>query len=386
MKEKFLGFERLDGTVGIRNHLLVMSITGLTGPIARKISLNLPGSLLIDNPYGSGILGVDRLRQDRAMIGFGNNPNIGAVLIISGDPPKTEAIKKGINKTGKIVETITLEDCNHDSISMFEKGIRLGAKLMLEISRKRRSLHHVSNLFVGLECGRSDPSSGMVANPIMGLIADYLIDLGGSAVIGETTEWLGAEHLLVKRAKNNQVKEEILNAVNFQKNLAISNNVNLLGNNPGYTNIEAGLSTIEEKSLGNITKSGTKVIKSVIDWGEKPTIDGMHLMHAPAYAPESLSGFSAAGCQLIFFSTGVGNSFNNHISPSIKISANPKTCKKLHEQLDFKCSQVFEGKKTLYHASDELWEIFIDICSGTRTWGEILSESTEVFSRIGRSL
>ena len=170
--------------------------------------------------------------------------------------------------------------------------------------------------------------------------------------------------------------------MNFEK----SRNINLLGNNPGFQNIEAGLSTIEEKSLGNVAKSGTSKIQDVIDWGEQPREKGLNLMHAPSYAPESLSGFSSAGCQLILFSTGVGNSFNNHIAPTIKFSANPTACEKLSEQLDFKCSDVIQEKKSLQNSSKELWELIIDICSGSLTWGEVLTESSEVFSRIDKSL
>ena len=264
--------------------------------------------------------------------------------------------------------------------------MRKGAKLIREISRLRREKVSFSKLSIGLECGRSDPSSGLVANPLMGLIADKLIDFGGSAIIGETIEWLGAEHLLKKRAQTDEVKKKVSYAVDFQKNFAKSKGIDLLGNNPGHQNIKAGLSTIEEKSLGNIAKSGSKKIQNVIDWGEKPKKNGMYLMHAPSYAPESLSGFSSAGCQITLFSTGVGNSFNNHIAPSIKFSANPEACKLLSEQLDYKCADVFLGKKEINDSFEELWSLMIEICSGTETWGEILNESSEVFSRVDRSL
>ena len=386
MKNSFWGYKRKNGLVGIRNKLLIISITGLTGPTARKISDFLRGSLFVDNPYGGGIIGEDKTRQDNAIIGFAENPNVGAVLIISADPPKGDFIKSQLVKSSKPIELLTLDECNHDAIKLLELGLRKGAKLIREISRLRREKVSFSKLSIGLECGRSDPSSGLVANPLMGLIADKLIDFGGRAIIGETIEWLGAEHLLKKRAQNNEVKKKVSYAVDFQKNFAKSKGIDLLGNNPGHQNIKAGLSTIEEKSLGNIAKSGSKKIENVIDWGEKPKNNGMYLMHAPSYAPESLSGFSSAGCQITLFSTGVGNSFNNHIAPSIKFSANPEACKLLSEQLDYKCADVFLGKKEINDSFEELWSLMIDVCSGTSTWGEILNESSEVFSRIDRSL
>ena len=386
MNKYFNGYKRKDGSVGIRNKLLIISITGLTGPTSRKISSFLQGSLFVDNPYGGGVIGDDNLRQETAIIGFCKNPNIAAVLIISADPPKGNFIKSKLKKLEKPVSLLTLDECNHDGIKLFEKGLRAGAKLIKEISNYRREKVSLKKLMIGLECGRSDPSSGIISNPIMGLVSDKLVYLGGSVILGETIEWLGAEHLLIKRAVSNKIKNKIMNSLNSQMNYAKSRNINLLGNNPGFQNIEAGLSTIEEKSLGNVAKSGTSKIQDVIDWGEQPREKGLNLMHAPSYAPESLSGFSSAGCQLILFSTGVGNSFNNHIAPTIKFSANPTACEKLSEQLDFKCSDVIQEKKSLQNSSKELWELIIDICSGSLTWGEVLTESSEVFSRIDKSL
>ena len=386
MDKYFYGYKRKDGSVGIRNKLLIISITGLTGPTSRKISSFLQNSLFIDNPYGGGVIGDDNLRQENTIIGFCKNPNIAAVLIISADPPKGNFIKSKLTKLEKPVTLLTLDECNHDGIKLFEKGLRAGAKLIKEISNNRREKVSLKKLMIGLECGRSDPSSGIVSNPIMGLVSDKLVYLGGSVILGETIEWLGAEHLLIKRAVSNKVKNKIINSLNSQMNFAKSKNVDLLGNNPGFQNIEAGLSTIEEKSLGNVAKSGTSKIQDLINWGEQPRKKGLNLMHAPSYAPESLSGFSSAGCQLILFSTGVGNSFNNHIAPTIKFSANPTACEKLSEQLDFKCSDVIQEKKSLQSSSNELWELIIDICSGSLTWGEVLTESSEVFSRIDKSL
>lgn len=386
MNEHFLGFQRKDGSTGIRNKLLIISITGLTGPTSRKISNLLQDTLFVDNPYGGGIIGEDKIRQDNAIIGFAKNPNVGAVLIISADPPKGEFIKSRLENSSKPIELITLDECNHDAIKLLELGLRKGGSLIRKISKIKREKVSVSKLSIGLECGRSDPSSGLVANPIMGLIADRLIDFGGSAIIGETIEWLGAEHLLEKRAISDNVKSKISKALEFQRQFSKAKGINLLGNNPGHQNIEAGLSTIEEKSLGNITKSGSKRIEDVLQWGEKIDKKGMFLMHAPSYAPESLSGFSVAGCQMTLFSTGVGNSFTNHISPSIKFSANPETCEQLNNQLDFKCADVFLGKKTFEDASNNFWNFMIDVCSGALTWGEIYNDSSEVFSRIDRSL
>ncbi len=211
--DSFEGFHRPDGQIGTRNRLLVLSVTGLTGPSARRISACLPGSLVVDYPYDSGPLGDDRESQDRALVGFAANPNVGAVLIVSANPPRADDLAGRILAGGKPIEVVVMDDCGHDAATLTEHGIRLGARLTKEISAQRRRQAPLSSLYLGLECGRSDPSSGLVANPLMGLIADRLIDLGGTAVIGESTEWLGAEHLLAERAVSEDVGRQIIDAV-----------------------------------------------------------------------------------------------------------------------------------------------------------------------------
>ena len=384
--DQFLGYVRPDGQVGVRNHLLVLSATGLTGPTGRRISQALPGAVFVAMPYDGGLLGEDRDAQIRTLVGFGVNPNVGAVLMIGGNPPKLDHLAKEMSKSGKPIDSISMDECDHDAITLTERSIRVGAKLMLKISKQRRVSCPLSKIFLGLECGRSDPSSGLVSNPMLGLIADRIVDEGGKAVFGETTEWLGAEHLLAKRGATPTVEQAILDAVLDSENRAIEAGLDLTGENPGPTNIAGGLSTIEEKSLGNIAKSGSRPIQSVLKYAEAPATPGLHAMHAATYAPESVSGFTASGANLILFTTGQGNSFVNLISPTIKISANPDTEARIKEQLDFTCPDVFSGEVFLEDAAPRFLELIIDVASGTKTWGEVLGEGEEVVSRFGGSL
>jgi altronate dehydratase large subunit len=384
--DQFLGYVRPDGQVGVRNYLLVLSATGLTGPTGRRISQALPGAVFVAMPYDGGLLGEDRDAQIRTLVGFGVNPNVGAVLMIGGNPPKLDHLAKEMSKSGKPIDSISMDECDHDAITLTERSIRVGAKLLLKISKQRRVSCPLSKIFLGLECGRSDPSSGLVSNPMLGLIADRIVDEGGKAVFGETTEWLGAEHLLAKRGATPTVEQAILDAVLDNENRAIEAGLDLTGENPGPTNIAGGLSTIEEKSLGNIAKSGSRPIQSVLKYAEAPATPGLHAMHAATYAPESVSGFTASGANLILFTTGQGNSFVNLISPTIKISANPDTEARIKEQLDFTCPDVFSGEVSLEDAAPRFLELIIDVASGTKTWGEVLGEGEEVVSRFGGSL
>jgi altronate dehydratase large subunit len=237
-----------------------------------------------------------------------------------------------------------------------------------------------------MECGRSDPSSGLVANPLVGTLVDAIIAAGGRAVFGETIEWLGAEHLLAQRAANADVARAIHNAVLRRERVSVEAGLDLLGNNPGPTNIAAGLSTIEEKSLGAIAKGGGSTIHGVLAVADAVPGPGLYLMDAPAYAPESVGGLVASGAQIILFTTGVGNSFVSGIAPTIKISANPLATSRLVQQLDFDASDVFERKATLADAARRLQDTVLEIASGTLTWGEILDEGEDVVSRLGEAL
>ena len=382
----FLGYPRARGAAGVRNHLLVLSVAGLTGPSARRVARALPGARLVTMPFGGGLLGDDYAQHLRALAGFACNPNVGAVLLIGSDPPKVDKLTETIRAHGTPVAAICLDDCEHDALTLSDRAIRAGARLLRAMSRQRREPVALSQLFVGLECGRSDPSSGMVANPLIGKVTDLMVARGASAVFGETLEWLGAEHLLARRAATPAVREALVQAVLRREQLAARQGVDLLGNNPGPTNIAAGLSTIEEKSLGAIAKSGSAAIKGVLQYAQAPPAPGLYAMDASAYSPESLSGFVAAGAQLLLFSTGVGNSYVSALAPTIKLSANPAAANRLGEQLDFDASAVFRGAAALDDAARDLLATVIDIASGTLTWGEILDEGDEVVSRLGEAL
>lgn len=382
----FLGYVRPNGEVGVRNYLLVLSIAGLTGPAARRVARALPAARLVSMPYGGGLLGEDLAVHLRSLAGFGCNPNVGGVLLIGSDPPKVETLAADIVASGKPVATVCLDDCGHDVLTLTDRALRAGARLHREISRQRRQPAPLSKLFVGMECGRSDPSSGIVANPLIGSFADSLIQSGGRAVFGETLEWMGAEHLLARRAATVEVGDALIQAVLRRERIATRQGVDLLGNNPGPTNIAAGLSTIEEKSLGSIAKSGSSKIAGILGIGQTPAAPGLYAMDAPAYSPESLSGFVASGAQILLFSTGVGNSYVSTLAPTIKVSANPTATTTLAEQLDFDASAVFMGGQSIDQASAALLDVVVDIASGTLTWGEILDEGDEVVSRMGEAL
>ncbi|MDA8248058.1 MAG: UxaA family hydrolase [Rhodospirillales bacterium] len=382
----FDGYHRPDGRVGVRNHLLVLSLAGLTGPTALRIGTAIAGAVTITFPYGAGLLGRDRDVHVAALMALPAHPNVGATVLLGDNPPLMAEIAIAARATGKPFASFTMDDCEQDAITMTERALRAGAELAHCISATPRRPASLSTLLLGLECGRSDPSSGLVANPLLGVIADRLGAAGGAAIIGETTEWLGAEHLLARRARTHEVAEAIRAAALAREAMAVAAGIDLTGNNPSPTNIEAGLSSIEEKSLGNIAKSGSRPIEGLLAYGEAPRGPGMWLMDAPAYAPESLTGFVLAGAQMMLFTTGVGNSYVSALAPTIKLSANPRTTARLRQQLDLDASGVFTGEEDAEQVAERLLRVVLATASGQATWGEILREGSETISRFGPAL
>ncbi|MDE2363706.1 MAG: UxaA family hydrolase [Hyphomicrobiales bacterium] len=386
MGGEFLGYHRADGRIGVRNHLLVLSVGGLTAPTARRIGAALQGAVTICLPYSAGLLGEDeRVRRD-AVVGFAAHPNVGAALMVGDNPAFMRDAAQAVAATGKPYAALTLDDCGHDALTLTDRGLREGARLAIEVSRARRAPAPVSALSIGLECGRSDPSSGLVANPLLGLVTDRLVAAGGTAMIGETLEWLGAEHLLEKRARTPEAATKIRDAVIRREKLAIAYGVDLTGSNPSPTNVASGLSSIEEKSLGNIAKSGASPIEGLVAYGERPGRPGLWTMDASAYAPKSVTGFVIAGAQIVLFTTGVGNSYVSALAPTLKLSANPETCAALGQQLDFDASAAFRGETGMEESGAALFSRMIEIASGLSTCGEVLKEGDETVSRFVAAL
>lgn len=381
----FLGYERPRGRAGVRNSLLVLGINGLVARAAERISHGLPGSKLVTTPYGRGQLGPDKLVHTAQLVGLGSHPNVGATLLVAADRPTAEAIAQAIvRRSDKPVEIVSLDDVEEDALALTDRGIRAGGALARRISADRRMPVSLAELFIGIECGHSDATSGLFSNPLAGAVADRIVAGGGTAVIGETLEWLGAEHVLAARAADEAVRRAVVAAVEDREKAVAALGVDLLYNNPGYENVRGGLSTIEEKSLGAIAKAGSTPIHSLLQHAEAPAAHGLHVMDGPGFSPESMTGFAAAGAQLTLFTTGAGNSYCSLLAPTIKISAHPHAAKRA-EQIDFDASGLWRAERTLPDAADALLAHIVETASGLATWGEIFGEGGEAFARVGGS-
>ncbi|MFW9952562.1 MAG: altronate dehydratase, partial [Candidatus Thorarchaeota archaeon] len=236
----------------------------------------------------------------------------------------------------------------------------------------KREPFDFSNLILGLECGGSDSISGISANPAVGLISDKVVKLGGTSILPEFTEWIGTEHLLVKRAINKDVASRIYTTIDgFIQHLK-GLGVDFLGVQPTPGNIEGGLSTIEEKSLGNIAKSGKAPIQGILDYSEPPKSNGLYLMNEPGLDVESMTGLAAAGAQIILMTTGRGSPCGNPIVPVIKLCGNPKTCDWMANNIDIDASVIIKGEKTIEELAQDIWVKLINIINGEKTQAEKL--------------
>ncbi len=366
--------------------MLVLGINGLALRAAERIARNLPGSVLVATVAGRGQVEPDMGLHLDQLIGLGRNPNIGAVLVVGVDQAFTDHVAEGIRRSGKPVAGVSFAECDEDVLAVCDLGLRRAVALHRAASQARRAPLSLAGLVVAVECGHSDASSGLASNPVIGATVDRLLEAGAGVIVGETVEWLGAEHLLTRRAATPAVAQAILDAVAGREAIAAASGRSLTGNNPGEENIKGGLSTIEEKSLGAIVKSGTRSIDGVLQVAEPPPRPGLYLMDGPAFSPDSLTGFAAAGAQIMLFTTGPGNSYASAIAPTIKVSAQPGTVRRLPAQIDFDASPVLAGAETLAEASMRLFETILDIAAGTLTFGEIVGEGFEVPTRIRGSL
>ena len=382
----FAGYRRAEDRYGVRNHVLVLGINGLVARTAERIQRSVAGSIVFASSYGRGQYGADKEAHFAQLVGLGRNPNVAATLVVGADRPAAESVAEAIAAVGKPAGAIALDDVHEDALELSLRGARVAAQLARDASRIRREPAPVSSLFVAVECGHSDATSGVASNPLAGKVVDRIVDAGGTAVFGETIEWLGAEHVLARRAATTGVAAAIVAAVRRREDAVAGVGLDLTGNNPGVENIRGGLSSIEEKSLGAIAKGGSRPIAGVLGVAESPKRAGVYVMDAPGFSPESMTGFAAAGAQVMLFTTGAGNSYCSAVAPTIKISARPDTVARLSTQIDFDASGVFEGRDDPDAAADRLYKLLLEVCSGTRTWGELLGESGESIIRIGGSL
>jgi altronate dehydratase large subunit len=378
----FLGYRRANGTVGTRNYVLVLP----GGLISNKICEFVNGTrTLISADSGSGRSKRDRETVARVITGLGKNPNVAGVIIHSislgaGYPElDPEVMAAEISKTGKPVEFISSKEYP-DALHVIEKGIRVARQMVRDASHVRREPVDDNQLAIGVKCGRSDPTSGMAGNPVMGQLFNHVVKSGGTAFFGETTEIIGAEHILSKRAVNKNVAQDIIDVA-----LATEERGKRIGEairniNPVPANIAAGISTLEEKSLGAIAKSGDSPIQGVLKYAECPPGKGLYFVDNWQEPTSIFLGYVAAGATLVLYQIGGGGRLEDTllppmptvVAPELVTTANYKTYAACGEGVDLFSGTVIEGKENVEQAGERLCDLVRQVASGSMTKTETI--------------
>jgi altronate dehydratase large subunit len=306
----------------------------------------------------------------RTLISLGWNPNLAGVLLVSlgCESVSVDKIAEGIAASGKPVDKVVIQESGGATAAV-DQGTRIVKAMTLEASRMKREEFPDSELVLGVKCGASDTTSGLVSNPATGAACDLLIDSGGTCIFGETTEFIGAEHVLTKRAATPEVARKIMEIVSRMEQRVTAMGVDMRGGQPTVGNITGGLSTIEEKSLGAIAKGGTRPIKAVYEYGERPQGKGLFIVDTPGREPEFLTAVAAAGAQVIIFSTGLGAPQGFPFVPVIKVTGNPNTYNRLPDHLDM-FIELGNGNG-IAKMGQALYQEALAVASGKQTKAEI---------------
>lgn len=380
----FDGYERPDGSIGIRNHVAILSVVTYSNTLARNVAAQVNGVIPVCNQHGRALKGDDKRVQEETFAGVGCNPNVGGSLVVGYTEQQVEPVLESIASTGKPVESTTI--LGQGTPSATREAVRKATALTREVSEVPMVEANLGDLVVGAECGGSDTTSGLASNPATGRAMDAVIEAGGRGMFSESVEILGAERDLINRAVDQQTVDDIESLVDYVQERTREMGININESNPVKDNIEGGLTTIEEKSIGAIKKGGSKPIQSVLSYGETPREPGLHFMDTPAPAQESMTGMIAGGATVIVFSTGNGNPSGTPITPVIKVSGNPTTVDTMADHIDLDVSGVITDGMSLDEAGERVTETITAIAGGRPVAAEMLGHREFGIKRVGQHI
>lgn len=385
MKDTFMGYRRDNGRVGIRNHVIILPLDDLSNAACEAVANNIKGTLALPHAYGRLQFGEDLELHFRTLIGTGSNPNVAAVVVIGIEPQWTQRVVDGIAATGKPVAGFAIE--KHGDLSTICEASRTAKEFVHYATELQRVECRVNALWVSTKCGESDTTSGIAANPTVGNAFDKLWKAGATTLFGETTEITGGEHLVMERCATPEVRNKFKAFFDRYAKVVDDHKTNdLCDSQPTKGNIEGGLTTIEEKALGNIQKIGREApVIGCLDKAESPTGPGLWFMDSSSAAAEMVTLAAAAGFVAHFFPTGQGNIIGNPILPVIKLSANPRTVRTMREHIDVDVSGILRREINLDQAGDLLLGMLHRTCQGRNTSAEALGHREFIMTRLYES-
>ncbi|MDT8902853.1 UxaA family hydrolase [Anaeroselena agilis] len=386
---QFHGYRRPDGTVGIRNHVLVIPSVVCANRVARGISQQVAGTVWVEHQHGCTQLGADADRTARILVAHGTHPNVYGVVVVGlgCETVRAQDIAAAIRQKCpyKPVHLVVIQD-EGGSVKATAAGASAAREMVGAASLLAREPVDAGELILGTECGGSDACSGISANPALGVASDLLIDAGGTVILAETTEIIGAEHLVAARAVNERVARRCYEVINRCEALATGMGVDMRGGQPTPGNIEGGLSSIEEKSLGCIYKAGTRPLQDVIDYAAPVTRKGLVWMDTPGQDIEQLTGMVAGGCHLVVFTTGRGTCCGSPIAPTVKVSTTTPLYHRMNDNIDLDAGTVVTGDETVAQVGKRIYAEMLAVASGKLAKAEILGFNDFAINRVGPTM
>ena len=372
---KLMGYKRENGRYGIRNYLLIIPASVCSSETAVNIAKLVNGAIAIPHQHGCCEIGDNFDTTKRTLIGFGKNPNVGSVLVVGlgCEGIQAKEIAEGVAESGKHVEYIVIQE-EGGTCKSVAKGAEIAGKMARELAKQNKVEFDISEIVLGLECGGSDPTSGLASNPTIGVASDMLVAAGGSSILSETTECIGAEHLLASRFLDDEARDKFLAMVKRVEERSYRAGHDLREGQPTPGNKEGGLTTIEEKSLGCMHKAGKSQFVGTLEYAEEVLYDkkGLYFMDTPGQDIDSITGMVAGGAQVIVFSTGRGTPTGSPIAPVIKITGNTGTYNKMTDNIDINAGKIITEGVSLQNMGKELYDMIIDVCNGEYTKAESL--------------
>jgi (2R)-sulfolactate sulfo-lyase subunit beta len=381
----FEGWRRENGRMGVRNHVLILPVDDISNAAAEGVARNIQGTLAIPHAYGRLQFGADLDLHFRTIIGTGCNPNVAAVVVICIEPGWAAKVAEGIAATGKPVEAFSIEQ--NGDIATIASASRAAMRMVRHATSLKKTRAPLSELWVSTKCGESDTTSGLASCPTVGDSFDKLWENGNTLVFGETSEITGGEHLIAKRCKTPEIANQFMAMFDrYQRLIEANKTSDLSDSQPTKGNIEGGLTTIEEKALGNIQKIGRKcTVDGVLDKAEMPTHPGLWFMDSSSAAAEMVTLCAASGFAVHTFPTGQGNVIGNPILPVIKLTANPRTMRTMSEHIDVDVTGLLQKRMNMDQAGDALLDSIQRTADGQHTAAEILGHREYSLTRIYES-
>ncbi len=382
---KVFAYRRENGRVGIRNHVAILPVDDISNAACEAVAAHIPGTIALPHAYGRLQFGEDLELHFRTMIGTGSNPNVAACVVIGIEPGWTQRIVDGIAKTGKPVAGFSIE--GKGDIATVAEASRKAKEFVQWATELQRTECDFSELYISVKCGESDTTTGLSSCPTVGNVIDKHCANNGTASFGETSELTGAEHIVAAKAANEDVRKSFFAMFEDYTKLVFDQKTNDLSESqPTKGNIAGGLTTIEEKALGNVEKLGKKTkFVGCLKPAEAPTEKGLWFMDTSSAAAEAVTLWAASGAVVHLFPTGQGNVIGNPIEPVIKLSGNPKTVKTMSEHIDVDVSPILQGEMTLDQAGDLLIDMIVRTANGRFTAAEALGHKEFVMTKLYRS-